>query len=203
MARELHDSVGHALSLASVQAGAARRLLVRDPAAAEQAIRATEDATRRALVDLDHVLGLLREEEAGPGAVAPAPDLRDLDALVATARAAGAAVTVQVSGAVDALPAVVSREAYRIVQEGLTNVLRHAPGAGCAVQVDAGGSDLVLRLTNSTAGAVVGETGGGRGLLGVTERVRDLRGSVTSGPDGDGRWQLAARLPVHARGAAR
>jgi len=203
LARELHDSVGHALSLASVQAGAARRLLVRDPVAAEQAIRATEDATRRALVDLDHVLGLLREEEARPGDVAPAPDLRDLDVLVATARGAGADVDVQVTGPVDGLPALVSREAYRIVQEGLTNVLRHAPGASCALLVEAAGSELALRLVNDAAGAVAGESGGGRGLQGVRERVRDLRGSVQSGPDDDGRWSLAVRLPVHARGAAR
>jgi len=203
LARELHDSVGHALSLASVQAGAARRLLVRDPAAAEQAIRATEEATRRALVDLDHVLGLLREEEGRPGDVTPAPDLRDLDTLVATARGAGADVAVEVAGAVASLPALVSREAYRIVQEGLTNVLRHAPGAACAVLVDAAGSELELRLVNAVPGAVPEGAGGGRGLLGVRERVRDLRGSVRSGTDDDGRWSLAVRLPVHARGAAR
>ncbi|WP_171058188.1 sensor histidine kinase [Modestobacter altitudinis] len=203
LARELHDSVGHALSLASVQAGAARRLLLRDPAAAEQAIRATEDATRRALVDLDHVLGLLREEEGTPGDVVPSPDLRDLDGLTATARAAGAEVDVAVTGAVAGLPAVVSREAYRIVQEGLTNVLRHAPGAACRVVVDASGDDLELRLVNATAGALAGGPGGGRGLRGVGERVQALRGQVHVGADPDGRWQLAVRLPVHARGAAR
>ena len=223
LARELHDSVGHALSLASVQAGAARRLLVRDPAAAEQAIRATEDATRRALVDLDHVLGLLREEEAGPGEVAPAPDLRDLDELVASSRAAGVHVCVEVRGTVGSLPALVSREAYRIVQEGLTNVLRHAPGAAGRLVVDTAGDDLQLTLSNTLsntlsdtlsdtgastgaddeAGSTPGTAGGGRGLRGVQERVRDLRGAVRAGTGDDGRWQLAVRLPVHARGAAR
>ena len=203
LARELHDSVGHELSLASVQAGAARRLLVRDPAAAEQAIRATEDATRRALVDLDHVLGLLREEERSAGEVAPVPDLRDLDALVATARAAGADVDVVVTGPVGSLPALVSREAYRIVQEGLTNLLRHAPDAAGRLLVDAAGGDLQLRLTNSSPGAATGGGGGGRGLRGVRERASDLRGEVRTGAGDDGRWELTARLPVHARGADR
>ncbi|MCZ2814232.1 histidine kinase [Modestobacter sp. VKM Ac-2979] len=203
LARELHDSVGHALSLASVQAGAARRLLTRDPVAAEEAIRATEDATRRALVDLEHVLGLLREEEQAATDVAPAPDLRDLTELVGTARAAGAVVSVEVRGAVESLPALVSREAYRIVQEGLTNVLRYAPGTACRLVVDAAGDDLELVLANTGPGAAAAGAGGGRGLRGVRERVRDLRGEVRAGVGDDGRWQLAVRLPVHARSAVR
>jgi signal transduction histidine kinase len=199
LARELHDSVGHSLSLTSVQAGAARRLLTRDPAAAEQAIRAVEEAARRAMVDLDHVLGLLRDD-AGPGDSAPAPDLGDLDQLVGTARDAGAVVDLVVTGAPGTLPAVVSREAYRIVQEGLTNVLRHAPGAACRLEVDAAGRDLELRLTNTAPGGLTGAPGGGRGLVGLRERVRDLRGRVQTGLDDDGRWRLVVRLPVHARG---
>ena len=203
LARELHDSVGHSLSLVSVQAGAARRLMARDPQAAEHALRATEDAARRALVDLDHVLGLIREESRDAGDVAPVPDLRDLAQLVATARDAGAQVDEHVTGQVDALPVVVSREAYRIVQEGLTNVLRHAPGAACRLEVDAGQGDLELRLANAAPGAVADASGGGRGLLGLRERARDLRGTVTAGADDDGRWVLVVRLPVHARGAGR
>jgi signal transduction histidine kinase len=198
LARELHDSVGHSLSLVTVQAGAARRLVTRDPVAAEAALRATEDAARRALVDLDHVLGLMREGSGDPVGAAPTPDLRDLDALVATSRAAGARVEVQVTGQVDGLPAVVSREAYRIVQEGLTNALRHAPGATCRLVVHAAG-DLEIRLRNELPGAVPGASGGGRGLRGLRERTRDLRGDVDAGPDGQGRWALVVRLPVHAR----
>ena len=201
LARELHDSVGHSLSLVTVQAGAARRLMSRDPVAADEAIRATEDAARRALVDLDHVLGLIREESGGPGDVAPTPALRDLDQLVATARGAGARVDVHVTGPVGGLPAVVSREAYRIVQEGLTNVLRHAPGAACRLDVEAR-EDLQLRLVNDAAGSVPGASGGSRGLTGLRERARDLRGTVAVGPDDRGRWQLVVRLPVHARGSA-
>ncbi len=198
LARDRHDSVSHSLSLVTVQAGAARRLMTRDPAAAEAAIRATEDAARRALVDLDHVLGLLREESGGPAGAAPAPDLRDLDALVATACDAGVLVDVHVTGDVAALPAVVSRAAYRIVQEGLTNVLRHAPGAVCRLEVGAG-ADLALRLVNAAPGSAPGAAGGRRGLLGLREPVRDLRGTVAAGPDDDGRFVLDISLPVHAR----
>ncbi len=183
LARELHDSVGHSLSLVTVQAGAARRLVTRDPAAAEAAIRATEDAARRALVDLDHVLGLVREESGDRAG---------------TARDAGARVETHVTGELDALPAVVSREAYRIVQEGLTNVLRHAPGAACRLDV-AAGEDLRIRLADDGPGTVPGAPGGGRGLRGLRERARDLRGTVEAGPDADGRWVLDVRLPVHAR----
>ncbi|NAZ87784.1 sensor histidine kinase, partial [Kineococcus indalonis] len=202
LARELHDSVGHSLSLVSVQAGAARRLLGRDPAAAETALRAVEDASRRALVDLDHVLGLLREGD-GAAPAAPVPDLRDLAALVGAARAAGAAVEVAVDGDVAGLPAVVSREAYRVLQEGLTNALRHAPGASCRVRVGAGGDELVLEVANTAPGAArtaaTGSPGGGRGLLGVRERARDLRGTVRAGAGADGTWRLCVSLPVRAR----
>ncbi|GAB7193559.1 hypothetical protein NUM3379_42690 [Kineococcus sp. NUM-3379] len=209
LARELHDSVGHSLSLVSIQAGAARRLLTRDPTAAESALRAAEDASRRALVDLDHVLGLLREETGGTPAAAPVPDLRDLDALVAAAGAAGTRVEPAVRGDVGALPAVVSREAYRIVQEALTNALRHAPGGACLVAVDAAGDDLVLDVRNTApggtaaAGRAGARPGGGRGLAGVRERVLDLRGSLEAGPGPDGTWRLVARLPVRARGTSR
>ncbi|WP_345714199.1 sensor histidine kinase, partial [Kineococcus glutinatus] len=204
LARELHDSVGHSLSLVSVQAGAARRLLTRDPAAAETALRAVEDASRRALVDLDHVLGLLREG-SGPAAVttAPAPDLRDLDALVTASRAAGLRAEVAVRGRVEQLPAVVSREAYRILQEALTNALRHAPGAACRVRVDATGDDLVLDVANAAPGGTgapaAGGPSGGRGLRGVRERVLDLRGALDVGADDAGTWRVRVRLPVRAR----
>ena len=198
LARELHDSVGHSLSLVSIQAGAARRLVLHDPAGAQEAMRATEDAARRALVDLDHVLGLLRDETADPVPSAPAPDLRDVDDLASRARAAGAQVDLRHRGNVAVLPAVVSREAYRILQEGLTNALRHAQGAPVTVVVDALGDELLLLVEDAGAGATV-TPGGGRGLVGVRERVRDLRGTVDAGPRGGGGWTLEVRLPVRAR----
>jgi signal transduction histidine kinase len=128
----------------------------------------------------------------------PAPDLRDVDDLVSRARAAGAQVDLRHRGDVAVLPAVVSREAYRIVQEGLTNALRHARGASVTVVVDAVGDELLLLVEDAGAGAT-GTHGGGRGLVGVRERVRDLRGTVGAGPRADGGWSLEVRLPVRAR----
>ncbi|MFU8855188.1 sensor histidine kinase, partial [Micromonospora sp. SL1-18] len=130
LARELHDSVGHALTVATLQAGAARELLDADPEFARRALRAIEETSRHAMDDLDHVLGLLRESEDArrPAPAAPQPTLARLDRLVADTRAAGLEVDVLVSGAVGELPAAVSREGYRIVQEGLTNAARHGRG---------------------------------------------------------------------------
>ncbi|MGH3736473.1 MAG: sensor histidine kinase, partial [Micromonosporaceae bacterium] len=126
IARELHDSVGHALSLITVQAGAAGKLLARDPGFAAEALRAIESASRSATGELDHMLGLLREGEAA--ARAPAPELSALPELLAATRTAGLEVTAELDGDLDTVPGVVSREAYRIVQEGLTNALRYATG---------------------------------------------------------------------------
>ncbi|OHX04060.1 sensor histidine kinase [Micromonospora sp. WMMB235] len=192
LARELHDSVGHALTVATLQAGAARELLDTDPEFSRRALTAIEETSRRAMDDLDHVLGLLREAGA---ATAPAPQstLAGLDRLVAAARAAGLDVESRVDGALDALPAVVSREGYRIVQEGLTNAARHGRGP-VALRVAVPPEGLAIELVNSVRGAA-GPARGGRGLDGMRERVLLLGGRLDAGPDGD-RWRVRATLPV-------
>ncbi|MBC6461862.1 hypothetical protein HKK72_28915, partial [Actinomadura sp. HBU206391] len=123
LARELHDSVGHALSVVTLQAGAASRVLDSAPAFARQALGAIEESARSALEDLDHVLGLLREDTTS---MAPQPTLADLTGLLDQTRLAGVELDAHIDGNLGDVPAVVSREAYRIVQEGLTNALRHA-----------------------------------------------------------------------------
>ena len=149
LARELHDSVGHALSIITVQAGAAKRVQAADPAFVGGALTAIEDASRRALEDLDHVLGLLREDaEAGRR---PQPTLADLDRLVASTRAAGVTLEVDVTGPVGGVPPAVSREAYRIVQEGLTNALRHAPQVPVSLRAHIGIDTLDIAITNPLA----------------------------------------------------
>jgi signal transduction histidine kinase len=188
LARELHDSVGHALSVVTLQAGAAGRVLEADPAFARRALDAIEESARGALAELDHVLGLLREDA---GSTTPPPDLRDLDRLVEAARVAGAPVAVAVD--VRALPTVVSREAYRIVQEGLTNALKHAPEAPVEVAVTQDHGCLAVVVANPVSGRVPAT--GGRGLRGIRERAELLGGTAESGVH-DGRWQLTARLPV-------
>jgi signal transduction histidine kinase len=198
LARELHDSVGHALTVATLQAGAARKLLDSDPAFARDALASVEDAGRAALDDLDQVLGLLRGGDAA--ATAPQPTLADLDRLLAETRAAGVEVRAEPAGDLvfDAaqVPAVVSREAYRIVQEGLTNALRHAGPVPVTLRLAAGPERLELELTNPLGpDARQPPAGGGRGLRGMAERVAILGGRMTAGPDG-GTWRVAVTLPL-------
>jgi signal transduction histidine kinase len=193
LARELHDSVGHALTVATLQAGAARELLDADPEFTRRALWAIEETSRHAMDDLDHVLGLLRETAGERAPIAPQRTLGQLDRLVADTRAAGLEVDAQISGAVGELPAAVSREGYRIVQEGLTNAARHGCGR-VTVRVDVPAEALEIELVNGLRGAT-GSRGGGRGLDGMRERVLLLGGRFDAGPDGD-RWRVRASLPV-------
>lgn len=193
LARELHDSVGHALTVTTLQAGAAARVLDRDPAFVARALDAIAEAGRSALADLDHVLGLLRD----PGAAAdraPRPDLGDLDALVAGTRTTGVDVTAEIDGSPEAVPAGVSRETYRIVQECLTNAVRHAGPVPVTVRIVIGGGRLDLEVVNPLDSGRK-QRGGGRGLAGLRERVTLLRGEISAGPDGD-TWRVHASLPL-------
>jgi signal transduction histidine kinase len=192
LARELHDSVGHALSIVTIQASAAGRVLDTDPAFARTALTAIEDSARAALEDLDHVLGLLREDRAAPR---PQWTLADLPNLLAQTRIAGVTVESTVEGSLDALPPAVSREAYRIVQEGLTNVLRHAGKVPVLLRLAAGDDLLELDMSNPLGAAPATRAGGGHGLSGMRERVTVLRGQMTAGPD-DGHWLVLVRIPL-------
>ncbi|MEV6372585.1 sensor histidine kinase [Micromonospora musae] len=195
LARELHDSVGHALTVATLQAGAARAVLETDPEFVRRALAAIEEAGRSAMDDLDHVLGVLREPERGRPAPAPQRTLADLDRLVAESRGAGLTVDANRTGDPATLPAVVSREGYRIVQEGLTNAARHGRGP-VELRLDVGPDALELELVNEVLPAPrrPGHGGGGRGLDGMRERVLLLGGRLTAGPE-DGRWRIGVRLP--------
>jgi signal transduction histidine kinase len=204
LARELHDSVGHALSIVTTQAAAATRVLVDNPEFARQALTAIETQARTALEDLDHVLGLLRQGEGerqragGRGSddavTTPQPTLADLDALLADVRATGMDVDAEVTGALDRVPRVVSREAYRIVQECLTNALRHATGAHVDLRVAVMADHLAVDVRNPQTGAW-SRSGGGRGLAGIAERVTVLGGRMTTS-DTDGLWHVRVRVPV-------
>jgi signal transduction histidine kinase len=192
LARELHDSVGHALSIVTIQASAAGRVLDTDPEFARTALTAIEDSARAALEDLDHVLGLLREDSAAPR---PQWTLADLPNLLAQTRIAGVTVASTVDGSLATLPSAVSREAYRIVQEGLTNVLRHAGKVPVALRLAASDDQLELDMSNPLGAAAATRAGGGHGLSGMRERVTVLRGQMTAGPDG-GHWLVRVRIPL-------
>ncbi|MCX5196553.1 histidine kinase [Streptomyces sp. NBC_00249] len=209
LARELHDAVGHALSAVTLQAGAARRVLDSDPEFVREALAAIEDTTRRTVGELDAVLGLLRDGDPARADAAPAPTLAaDLDGLLARTRAGGTTVTAHQDPGPAAdwaqLPAIASREAYRIVQEGLSNALRHGAGPiTLRIRVHAPGGQRELEITMTNPPARTGSaheggrprTTGGRGLRGAAERAALLGGRVDAGPH-EGRWRLCAVLPL-------
>lgn len=195
LARELHDSVGHALTVAVLQAGAARE--VADPAFREKALEAIETTGRRAMDDLERMLLLLRESPDEPAVEQPGLDR--VGVLFDTARSAGSPVEARIEVTGGALPGVLSREAYRIVQEGVTNALRHAPGTPIRVRARVAGGSLELRcataLPDGPAGADRGRRGGGKGLRGIRERAALLGGTAGTGAS-DGDWVVEVRLPL-------
>ncbi|MFD6435190.1 sensor histidine kinase [Streptomyces venezuelae] len=202
LARELHDSVGHALSAVTLQASAARRVLDHDVEFVREALAAIEDTTRRTVGELDAVLGVLRETGEGTGArpAAPAPTLAaDLDDLLRRTRAGGLHVSATVDADPDALPPQVSREAYRIVQEALSNALRHGDDAtSVTLRVAVDAAELTVTAENPLPSrSAASRPGGGHGLRGIADRARLLGGTATAGPH-DGMWRLDVRL--HLKG---
>lgn len=190
----MHDSVGHALSAVGIQAAAAGRVLASSPEFVAEALAAIEETARIAVAELDTVLGLLREDQ--PADPATGPTLAELDTLLRQLELAGVPVETRSGPGLTALPGEVSRAAYRIVQEGLTNVLRHAGQVPAALRLELTGGVLELELSNPVGADRPSRPGGGRGLRGMAERAAVLNGECQAGPTGDGRWRLAARLPI-------
>lgn len=199
LAHELHDSIGHTLTATTIQAAVAGEVLSADPVAAQAALRSIEDSSRAALEDLDYVLGVLREQKAE---TAPTRTLADLPELFDRLRHAGAVVEPEISGEPAQVRGTLSRAAYRILQEGLTNALRHGSGGPIQVRVAAAPDALELGVVNRTGSSTSPGRGpgafptSGHGLPGLAERVRLLHGEIEAGPDGPGHWRLAVRLPV-------
>jgi signal transduction histidine kinase len=201
IAREIHDSVGHALSLVTLQAGAARKVIGHDPDFAVSALTAIETAARDAAADLDHVLGLLREDVAHTE-TAPASNLESLEHLVRATRAAGLAVDHDVHGDVTSVPSLVSEEAYRIVQEALTNALKYSTDGAARLVVTRSDTALTVTLVNRSSDERSGQTAtSGRGLRGIAERVHALGGSYTAASVAPDAWMLSATLPLSASDA--
>jgi signal transduction histidine kinase len=189
IARELHDVVAHALSVIVVQAAAADDVFEVDPRRAREPIRAIDQAARAALGDLRRVLGILQD---GPE-YEPQPSLARLDRLVEQVRATGLEVEVEVEGAARPLPAAVDLSAYRIVQEALTNTLKHAGAAHATVLVRYG-DELGLEIRDDGKGAA--DANGGSGLIGMRERVAMLGGRVASGSGPEGGYVVTAQIPI-------
>lgn len=190
IARELHDSIGHALTVAVVQAGAARA--AGDPEFTDRALSAIEETGRAALEDLERVLTVLRESGKPPS---QRPTLAEADRLLESARASGAAVDARLTGPLEKLPGPVTREGYRILQEALTNVLRHCGPVPVRVRVEMAAGRLELEVTNALPEGPTVMSGSGSGLRGMRERAALLGGETETGPHGGG-WRVRARLPL-------
>jgi signal transduction histidine kinase len=197
IARELHDVVAHHVSVTVVQAGAARQVLDSDPDRTRSALAAIEDAGRRALTAMPSLLRALRTDDADE-ARAPQPTLADLDDLVAGVTTAGLAVTLRIQGTRRPLPPSLDLSAYRIVQEALTNSLKHAGPAHAEVVIGYGPDALELRVVDDGDGAVRPPAGSGHGLVGMRERVALFGGELHTGPRPEGGFRVVARLPLEA-----
>jgi signal transduction histidine kinase len=210
IARELHDVVAHNLSVVVVQAQALQPAVTRDPELARGLAVSIEDVGREALEEMRHLLGVLRGSGDGPESqvetLGPQPGLDRLAALAEQVRQAGLAVTVTVSGQPHPLPAAVALSAYRIVQEALTNVLKHAGPASTTVLVEYRDADLVLTISDDGRGAAAALDRStlpsfGHGLVGMRERVALFGGELSAGPRPGGGYQVRARIPLHTEAA--
>ena len=202
IARELHDVVAHTMSVVAVHAGTGRMVADDDPAAARQALATIETTTRSALVEMRRMLGVLRGSDSEePGTLAPAPGLGDLDALVADVVASGVTVEVRVEGERPDVPAGVDLAAYRIVQEALTNVIKHAGRVRATVAVRYTDDAVTVEVDDEgraghDSAQVPAATG--HGLVGMRERVAMYHGDLDVGPGPIGGFHVAARLPFGA-----
>ena len=193
IARDVHDVVAHAMVAINVQAGVAAHLIDRDPGQAHSALRAIKATSGEALADLRATLGVLRGDDSAP--VRPAVGLGDLDELAAGLRAAGVQVSLEV-GEVGDVPAAVQTAGYRIVQEALTNALRHADASAVRVVVGRDGDAVRLEIADDGVGSGSVNGGSGNGLRGMRERAAALSGTVECGPAEGGGWRVVARLPT-------
>lgn len=193
IARELHDVIAHTVSVMTVQAGAARLLFDEDPVRARASLLAVEETGRQALGEMRRLLGILRGDEQQTR-LAPQPGISDIASLVEQVRAAGLPVDVLVDGEQRALPPGIDLAAYRVVQEALTNALKHAGAARAQVAIRYGHQALRLAVTND--GHVAGNGRVGHGLVGMRERVALYGGEFEAGPRREGGYEVRATLPV-------
>ncbi len=196
IARELHDVIAHSVSVMVLQAAAGGRIAHRDPAGAAATFEVIEQTGRNALSDMRRVVGVLKDDSQKDMALSPQPSLSQLDALVDQVRQAGVNVHMRIDGEERPLAPGVELSAYRIVQESLTNVLRHSGASDAEVAIRYGGNDLTVEVTdNGHNGAT--QKGEGNGLTGMRERVALLNGDFAAGETIQG-FRVSARLPLEA-----
>jgi signal transduction histidine kinase len=202
IARELHDVVAHHVSVMTVQAGAVRRLLTPDQERQREALLSVEETGRKALTEMRRLLGVLKENGGDQRApLAPQPGMATLDTLLGQVREAGLPVEMRTEGRPVELPPGIDLSAYRIVQEALTNALKYAGPARAWVVVRYGDGDLELEIANDGGTDAMEADGGGRGLVGMRERVAVYGGELESGPRPGGGFAVRARLPIGTEAA--
>ncbi|MEU1587124.1 sensor histidine kinase [Micromonospora sp. NPDC005710] len=196
IARELHDVVAHCVGVVAMQAGMARRVFDTQPEEARNALTEIEQTGRETLASLRRMLGSLRRADltSGSAPLDPAPRLSDLDQLAERSSALGLQVEVRSRGEDRPLPSDIDLSAYRIIQEAVTNVVRHAGAQHCEVVVDRRPDELSIQVTDDGRGAV--GTGTGFGIVGMRERVSLLGGQFDAGPRPEGGFRVAARIPL-------
>jgi signal transduction histidine kinase len=194
IARELHDVVAHSMSIIAVQSGVGAHVLDSQPEEARKALAAVEATSRQALVEMRRLLGVLRQEAEPRGSLAPAPGLAELEALAAEVARAGVRVEVRIEGTPAELPAGLDLTAYRIVQEALTNVVRHAGPSTARVVVRYGPGQVAVEVVDDGKGGDPGE--GGHGISGMRERAALYGGTLEAGPLPGGGFRVAATLPL-------
>jgi signal transduction histidine kinase len=200
IARELHDVLAHNISLINVQAGVALHLIDEQPQQARTALSAIKDASNEALGELRSVLDILREGYEIPPR-SPTSGLTRLDDLVAKTEAAGLKVTTRVEGRPRPLPPGVDLAAFRIVQEALTNVTRHAGDAQAEIRIIYGERDLIVQIDDDGGGPALSTSSGGKGISGMRERAAALDGDLEVGPREGGGFRVRARLPLPSDGS--
>jgi signal transduction histidine kinase len=194
IARELHDAIAHNVSMIVVQAGAERRVLDAECGSTREVLQTIEQIGRSALTEMRRLLGMLRSD--ADDTLAPQPGLGDVPKLVAQVREAGLPVELRIDGERRALPVGIELSAYRIVQEALTNALKHAGDAHATVHVHYGGDSLELEIVDDGAGGVARAPRGGHGLVGMRERVALYGGHLDANRNPSGGFVVRARLPT-------
>jgi len=199
IARELHDIVAHAMSVVAVQAGVGGHLIATRPDEAAKSLHAIEATARAALSETRSLLSVIRDDDYDLASRSPVPGLDNLHTLVQRVTAAGQPVTLHVEGRPRALPQSLELSVYRVVQEALTNVVRHAaPPATATVVIRYDDGGVVVEVTDDGRGTGSKHSGGGHGLAGMRERVSLLGGELSAGPRAGGGYQVVARLPAEA-----
>jgi signal transduction histidine kinase len=198
IARELHDMVAHSIGVIAIQAGAGARVITTQPEGAREALRVIEVTSRQTLAGLRHMLGSLRQAEQSTAAeAAGTPRLADVEEMVAGLATSGLRIEVRVDGRRRPLPPEIEVPAFRIIQESVTNVVRHADARNCQVSISYGEDEVAIEVVDDGRGGPPGSSpGSGFGIVGMRERVRLLNGQFSAESRAEGGFQVTARLPA-------